>query len=297
MELSDFFRPILLSLGRYALMLLLSYFLAWATLPILMKMIMNSGFYKLNYQGEQIPVSGGLVFIALLPIITGLGLLLGAASYTSINSFLFLTVIFGMGFMGFLDDQLGNHDVKGFRGHLTALIKERKLTTGGFKLLFGAIIAMVFSIGAAKLTKGNWLFLSLVLDFLLICLAANTINIFDLRPGRAGKVYILGFVLIIIFSKQFENYLGLFLPILAIMLVYLPYDLRAKVMMGDLGSNLLGASLGMMMAWMFSDFGKLIAVLLLLVIQLLAEKYSFSEIINKHRWLKSLDQLGRGKEN
>jgi UDP-GlcNAc:undecaprenyl-phosphate GlcNAc-1-phosphate transferase len=296
-ELSDFFRPLLLSLSRYLLILLVSYVLAWGTMPVLMKMIMNAGFHKLNYQGEQIPVFGGLVFISLLPFITGIGLLVGAASYTNVKVFLFLTVIFGMGFMGFLDDQLGNHAVKGFRGHLTALIKNKELTTGGFKLLFGAVIAMVFSIGSAELVQGAWFIWPLLLNFFLITLSANTINLFDLRPGRAGKIYILGFIVILIFSKQFEDSLGLFLPILAIMLVYLPYDLHAKVMMGDLGSNMLGASLGMMMAWMFSDLGKIIAVAFMIIIQLAAEKYSFTEIIERYRWLKTLDQLGRRKEN
>lgn len=295
MELSEILNPILFSLLKFFLILMFSYVLSYFALPFLMKMIYEAVFLKENFRGEKIPVSGGLVFISLLPVITGIGLFLGITSFSHINSFLFLFVILGMGFMGFLDDQLGDHSVKGFRGHLTALFKERKLTTGGFKLLFGAVISLVFSIGTAQLLNHQWIIIPILLNFLLVCLASNTINLFDLRPGRAGKVYILGFVLIVIFSKQFENYLGLFLPIMAILLTYLPFDLRAKVMMGDLGSNLLGASLGMMMAWMLSDISKIVAIAIMVGLQIAAEKYSFSEIINKYGWLKKIDQFGRGK--
>jgi UDP-N-acetylmuramyl pentapeptide phosphotransferase/UDP-N-acetylglucosamine-1-phosphate transferase len=297
MELSDFFGPLLLSLIRYSIILLVSYCLSFVTLPFLLGMITEAGVLKPNYQGEEIPVIGGLIFVTLLPFITAVGLFLGMKSFNTINSFLFLFVIFGMGFLGLVDDQFGNHSVKGFKGHFTKLFKEKKLTTGGFKAVFGSIVALAFSIGSAKFIHNNWWFVTLSLDFLLIVLSANSINLFDLRPGRAGKIYIFGFIIVLIFSKDFENYIGLFLPILAIMFAYLPLDLRAKVMMGDLGSNVLGASLGIMMSWMFTDISKIVAIVILILIQLAAEKYSFSEIINNYHILRSIDELGRRKNH
>jgi UDP-GlcNAc:undecaprenyl-phosphate GlcNAc-1-phosphate transferase len=296
MELSEIFQPILISLGRFFLILAVSYILALFSLPYLLKMIAKAGIVKENYRGEKIPSAGGLVFISLLPVIAGLGLALGVATFSNPSVFLFLFVILGMGFLGFVDDQLGNHDVKGYKGHLTKLLKEHELTTGGYKLLCGGVIALVFSLGTAKLLDPRFELLSMILNFLLICSAANTINLFDLRPGRAGKVYVLGFIIILVFSKSFENHIGLFLPILAILFAYLPLDLRAKVMLGDLGSNLLGASLGMMMAWMFSDLSKLVALILIIGLQIASEKYSFSEIINNHQWLRALDDFGRRKK-
>ena len=65
------------------------------------------------------------------------------------------------------------------------------------------------------------------------------------------------------------------------------------MMLGDVGSNLLGASLGMMMVWMLSGFGKIIALIIFMGLQFAAEKLSFSEIIDKYGPLKYLDRLGR----
>lgn len=295
METADFFKPLLYSLVRYLIILTASYVLTAFAFPYLRGLISEAKFMKPNYRNEPIPAAAGLIFIVMLPIITGIGLILRLQSFSSINVFLLLFVIMGMGFLGFLDDQLGTHQEKGFRGHFTALIKEHRLTTGGFKALFGAVIAVVFCIGTAQLIKTNWAPWQVLINFFLVALATNTLNLFDLRPGRAGKVYIIGFILIWAFSSRFDDYLGLFIPILAIMAYYLPLDLKAKVMLGDVGSNLLGASLGVMMAWMFSDLAKIVAVILLVGLQMAAEKYSFTEVIERFRLLRSFDELGRRK--
>ena len=294
-ELLEFGQTILIWLSSYLIIFFASYLLTMFAFPYLIGLISDAGLVRPNYQGDQIPAAAGLIFVILLPLITAIGMLLQVKSFTTINSFLYLFVTIGMAFLGLIDDQLGDHGVKGFKGHLNALLREKKLTTGGFKAIFGAIIALVFSIGTGLLTKNAWLPWTILSNFFLVVLAANTVNLFDLRPGRAGKLYVVGFVIILAFSKHFEAYLGLFIPIVAIILFYLPFDLRAKVMMGDTGSNLLGASLGMMMAWMFSDFSKVIAIIILVALQLVAEKYSFTTIIKKSHWLNYLDDLGRRK--
>lgn len=291
----DQFGAVALFLARYLILLVASYLLAALIFPSLIRLVKEAGLVKPNYRGENIPASMGIIFLAALPFSIFLGMVLNMPAFNTINLFLFLFVAFGMGFMGFFDDQLGNHEDKGFRGHLRALFLEKRLTSGGFKAVFGATIALVFSLGTMELTKSQWSVWTLIANFLLVALAANSINLFDLRPGRAGKMYLCGFILIVIFSRNSESYFGLFLPILAILLYYLPFDLRAEVMMGDSGSNLLGASLGMMMAWMFNDIGKIIAIVLLLGLQFLAEKCSISAIIERTPWLKYLDELGRRK--
>jgi UDP-N-acetylmuramyl pentapeptide phosphotransferase/UDP-N-acetylglucosamine-1-phosphate transferase len=295
MEVKDFFQPLVSSLIRYFIILLASYGLTAFVFPYIRGLISEANLTKPNFRDEMIPAVAGLIFVVMLPLICGIGLILSVKSFTSINVFLFLFVIIGMGLLGFLDDQLGNHNDKGFRGHFTALLKEKRLTTGGFKAAFGAVIALVFCIGTAKLIKTSWAPWQILINFLLVSLAANSINLFDLRPGRAGKIYIIGFILIFAFSKRFDDYIGLFFPILAIMMYYLPYDLRARVMMGDVGSNLLGASLGVMMAWMFSDVSKIVALIIMVALQIAAEKFSFTEIIEKYSLLRHFDQLGRRK--
>jgi UDP-GlcNAc:undecaprenyl-phosphate GlcNAc-1-phosphate transferase len=294
-DVFDFIKPTLFSLIRYLIILIISYFLTAGTFSYLERLISEAGIKKLNYRGEKIPSSMGLIFVLLLPFITTFGMILSVKSFAMINSLLFLFITIAMGMMGFLDDQLGNN-VKGFRGHLRAFFMEKKLTSGGLKLVFGAIIALTFTVGNAlwlNAGKFSWI---IFVNFFLICLAANTVNLFDLRPGRAGKVFLGAFILILLFSKYLESYISLFIPILAILLYYLPFDLHGQVMMGDVGSNLLGSSLGVMMVWMLSDLGKVIALIILISLQILAEKFSFSEIIEKYRLLRQLDEWGRGKK-
>jgi UDP-GlcNAc:undecaprenyl-phosphate GlcNAc-1-phosphate transferase len=292
-DISDFGNMILLSLARYVLILIISYALTAFSFPYLYRFMVEGELVKLNFREERIPAVAGLVFLILLPLTTCMGMFFKIESFSTINAVLFLWVVMGMGLIGFIDDAVGTHEYKGFKGHLRALLRENRLTTGGFKAIFGAVVAMIFSVATANLLSPQFSLWLIASSFFLVTLSANTINLFDLRPGRAGKVFIFGFVLILCLSKDFEKFAGLFIPILAIMLYYLPFDLKARVMMGDVGSNLLGASLGVMMAWMLSDLAKIIAICLLIVFHLAAEKISFSKVIEGNRLLRSLDKLGR----
>jgi UDP-GlcNAc:undecaprenyl-phosphate GlcNAc-1-phosphate transferase len=294
-EISDLLNMIFLPLARYVLILVVSYVLTGIFFPYFYRFMVEGGLVKPNYRGERIPAVGVLFFVVLLPVTTVLGMTFKVQSFTTVNAVLFLWVVLGMGLIGFIDDVVGDNNYKGFRGHLKALFKEHRLTTGSFKAGFGAIIALVFSLAAANLSGGKIMLWTVGSSFFLVTLAANAVNLFDLRPGRAGKMYIFGFILILMFTKDFEVYTGLFIPILAIMLFYLPYDLKGRVMMGDVGSNLLGATLGMMMVWMFSDLGKMVALGVLILFHLVAEKISFSKVLDQHSFLRSLDDLGRRK--
>lgn len=295
-EVNTFLQSLLTMVGKYGVILIVSYAFTALAFPFLSRMIRDARLLKPNYLGEMIPAILGLAFVVLIPLMTGLGMLLNIRSFTKENSFLFLFVVLGSGFLGLIDDFLGNHDVKGFKGHFKALIHERVLTSGGFKAIFGAILAFTFSVGSAIIINNGKLFIwNIIIDFLLVVLAANTINLFDLRPGRAGKVFIAVYIIVLALSKNFEQYTGLFVPILAIIFYYLPFDLRGEVMMGDVGSNLLGASLGIMMAWMLGPIAKIVAVLIMVALQLLAEKFSFTAIIEQNPALRYLDMIGRRK--
>jgi UDP-N-acetylmuramyl pentapeptide phosphotransferase/UDP-N-acetylglucosamine-1-phosphate transferase len=297
-EAIDSINSVLLLLLRYLLILVISYILAASVFPSLLKLFNDAGLTKPNYRGIKTPATGGVLFMVMIPVITTMGMLFRVGSFTTQNCFLFMFVLVAMGFMGFFDDQLGVHEVKGFKGHFQLLFGEQKLTSGAFKAIFGAIIALVFSFGTMEFIRGGWPIWTFLINFLLVASATNTINLFDLRPGRAGKAYLFGFIVVLSFSGgNFLIYTSLFLPILAIMIYYLPFDLQGKVMMGDSGSNLLGASLGIMMAWMLSDVSKIVALVILLALQLIAEKFSFSEIIEEYRILRYLDELGRRKEH
>jgi UDP-GlcNAc:undecaprenyl-phosphate GlcNAc-1-phosphate transferase len=292
-ELIEFFSGNLRIFLRYFILLLVSVLFTTFFMSYLNNLMIDSKLIKPNYRGENIPAAAGLLFVITLPFTVGVGFILKVDSFDSKYAVLYLLGVLGMGLAGLVDDCLGTDQVKGFKGHLKALFKERKLTTGALKALFGGIIALVFSIANARLIgSGRYPWMCIV-DFFLVALTANIINLFDLRPGRAGKIFTLIFILVILLSKNFINFIGLFFPVLIILLLYLPHDLKAKMMLGDVGSNFLGATLGIMMVWMLSDFGKIVALMIFIFLQLAAEKLSFSKVIDKYRPLRYLDQLGR----
>ncbi|GAV22347.1 hypothetical protein cpu_08570 [Carboxydothermus pertinax] len=189
-----------------------------------------------------------------------------------------------MTFLGIVDDFFGDAKAKGLKGHFKKLILEHKLTTGALKAIGGAFLALMLTI--------NEPFKFLVIDFLLIVLGINFMNLFDLRPGRAGKVFI--FLAAIIGLTYFTYPAATFLyMVFGIVLAYLPLDLKAKVMMGDAGSNALGFILGYSAVLLFSYKVKVGVVVFLVLFHLLTEKYSLTAIIKNNRLLSYLDELGR----
>ena len=135
-----------------------------------------------------------------------------------------------MFFAGIIDDTIGNRDVSGLKGHFKSLFKG-KLTTGGFKALFGGFVGLIISISISKNIY------DIVINTLIIALSTNLMNLFDLRPGRAIKVYlVISLVLFFTLGGYTRNLLLLIFPNV---LAYFNFDLKAKAMMGDTGSNVL----------------------------------------------------------
>jgi hypothetical protein len=114
---------------------------------------------------------------------------------------------------------------------------------------------------------------------LLVGLAANALNQLDTKPGRALKVYALGA-------------LPLRAPVLpAVMLA--PYDLREMAMLGDSGSNALGALLGLSSVKRFAGRGQLSAIGALAALNLLGELTSVGRLIERTPVLRDVDAVGR----
>jgi hypothetical protein len=114
---------------------------------------------------------------------------------------------------------------------------------------------------------------------LLIGLAANALNQLDTKPGRALKAYTLAA-------------LPLRAPLLpAVMLA--PYDLREMAMLGDSGSNALGAMLGLSSVKRFTGQGQWLAIGALATLNLLGELTSVGRAIERTPVLRDLDAAGR----
>jgi hypothetical protein len=159
-----------------------------------------------------------------------------------------------------LADDLWSGPERGFRAHLRA-----GSTTGVVKLVG---IPLVGLLATRKLSGA-----------LLVGLAANFLNQLDTRPGRALKAYLAGAVLV-------RAPLGV-----AVLLG--PYDLREKTMLGDCGSNALGAMLGLSSVSRLTDRGRWLAIGALAGLTLLGERRSLGELIERTPGLSHVDSLGR----
>lgn len=198
---------------------------------------------------------------------------------------IFLVAIMTMGAVGLIDDLIGNRTTLGLRGHLRLLLKG-KLTTGGLKALVGGLISLLVS----SLLSFNMK--EIILNTLILALFTNFLNLLDLRPGRAIKGFLF-ISTIFIFTGLLEEVKTILISFMAYTVAYLPQDIRGKSMMGDVGSNSLGIILGIVTIINYKLYIRYIVLGLLVLIHLVTEKYSLSEIIEKNFLLKFLDELGR----
>ena len=71
------------------------------------------------------------------------------------------------------------------------------------------------------------------------------------------------------------------------------YDLREKAMLGDSGSNVIGALAGVWLVLALSPSEQVIALIVLILVNLYGEFRSISTVIEKVPGLRHLDSLGR----
>ena len=263
--------------------LLMSTIISFIGTPFIFNMLNDSNCLCLNYRKERIPSSMGLLFVIVQTITV---ILIGFYLKRDITKILLYLVGFILiGLIGLLDDLIGDEKVKGLKGHIKSFFKGR-LTTGGLKAGIGFLVAVLISLYISKSI------IEAILNILVISLFTNLINLFDLRPGRASKVFIIMSVILILTSEN--NYFNFILfSFFGILIRYLPIDLKAKCMMGDIGSNILGFTLGVYCVFTHSMNVKIIYLLILIIIQMIAEFISFSKIIEKNSFLRFLDKLGR----
>ena len=249
-----------------------------------------------NYRRRRVSVVGGIVVAAAL-VVTELatwatGMLAagdGAALVGDSGSREHLGVlILALGFfaLGFLDDFAGDGRSKGFRGHLRALV-QGEVTTGAIKAFGGLGLAF-----AVALWWEGWFVPSAVLDALVIALAANFVNLLDLRPGRAAKGFLILWVLAAAGARNTE-YLPISAAVAAAVVAWLPADLKEKGTLGDAGANMIGAVLGAGFVVASGVAGRLAVLALLLVVTLASERVSFTQVIERTGPLRWLDGLGR----
>jgi len=161
--------------------------------------------------------------------------------------------------IGLADDRWSGEE-RGFRAHLRA-----RRTTGVLKLVGIPLVALV----RTRSLSGA----------LLVGLSANVLNQLDTRPGRALKVYLAAALVVD--------------APLALAVLLAPYDLREMTMLGDGGSNGLGAMLGLNSVDRFTGRGRWVGIGALAGLTLLGERRSLGELIERTPVLRELDALGR----
>lgn len=251
----------------------------------LLPMLQEVGAVRKNYLGNDIPVSAGLSFPLAYMLVLLIYVLLGQHQFDQ----LLLLGLLSISFLGFIDDMLGQRDTLGFKGHLGALFKGR-LTTGGLKAVGGGVVALFM----AAIIGGEWW--NIILNTIIIALFTNMLNLLDLRPGRAVKGFLLFLLVLSAIALAGIDYL-LMAPLLGAVLYYFPADLKAQVMMGDAGSNVLGLALGFMAVTSLSLIARIGCLVFLIAIHIYTEKFSLTKTIENNAVLRSIDQLGRSKAN
>ena len=254
------------------------------SIPMVKYMLTSCNLIRKNYRGEMIPVGMGIAFIPGLIVNGALLTYFNVESDRLLLIFVLLFAAMAMAFAGIMDDAIGNRDVTGLKGHFLSMFKG-KLTTGAFKAVLGGFIGIIVSAAVTDDMVG------ILVGTLVVALATNFMNLLDLRPGRAIKVYIIISIFIMIFAGSFNR--QLYMLLLPGVLAYFIFDLKAFSMMGDAGSNVLGVFIGVMVVISFSIQAQIAWLVCLLFIHIITEKYSLTKLIEKNYILNFIDQLGR----
>lgn len=242
-----------------------------------------------NYRGRSVPVGVGV----LIPFVTLLCGALEAAVSSSlevpeeVSRSVFATVVCAVGFglVGFFDDVVGDGSRSGWRGHVGALFVG-EVTSGLLKILVGLCSA---AIAVSGLSRGFW---SLALGTVVVASAANTANLLDRAPGRVGKVSVLMAVVLGAVTKASPALVGPAVVAGAAAGLVVP-DLRERFMLGDAGSNVIGACLGVGLVATQGTPVELVAAVALVALNVAGEVWSLSRFIERVRPLRALDALGR----
>ncbi|HUA75343.1 MAG TPA: hypothetical protein VL988_11345 [Solirubrobacteraceae bacterium] len=278
----------------HALPFLLALASAALLAPALLRMLAQGGHLKANWRGRELPFPFGVLvpcaaLLALIPVMLVQQLGSGDVVYPELGPVALYAV--GIIALGLIDDTLGEPRAgepvaRGWRGHGAALLRG-ELSTGVLKAVGSLGLALLAMAALGYSSNWRWLLAAAVL-----VLATNAFNLLDLRPGRAGKAFVLlGLGLSIGAASVRELWtLGLFA---APALVAGLYDLRERAMLGDTGANLIGALAGLWLVLTLSGTGQVIALILLAAITVYGEVRSISGFVERTPGLRHLDSLGR----
>lgn len=241
-----------------------------------------------NYRGVELPTAAGLLLVVAVLAVEGLRtvLIVAAGGGTSAERVTVLGAVVAFGFLGLVDDLLGDSGDRGLRGHVAAAFRGR-VTTGFLKLGGGIAVAVVLSGFINGNRPGQ-----VLIDAVLISLAANLGNLLDRAPGRTLKWALVAYVPIAVAGGSSEASVALAV-VMGAALALVVGDVREVFMLGDTGANALGAALGVVTVLVASPAARIIVAGVLVFLTLLSEVVSFSRVIAVVAPLRFFDRLGR----
>ena len=252
-----------------------------------LRALSGSGLERENYRGRRLPVPAGVIIaaaaaLALVPLVA-VDELAGARVLRDELRPVALYV-FGVAFLGLFDDVLAG-EPRGWRGHGAAVLRGG-ISSGALKAA-GSLGLALFALWGLGLSASHYL-----LAVAVLVLATNLFNLLDLRPGRSFKLFVLlGAALTVgAWDARPAAALGLFVgPALVVGL----FDLRERAMLGDTGSNMLGALAGLWIVLSLDPLGQLIAVIVMVAVTVYGEFRSITGLVDRTPLLRRLDSLGR----
>lgn len=253
-----------------------------------------SGLVRTNFRGREVAFPAGAVLIACsLAALAPLAVLDDRADLDLLDPELrrWAVYVLGVALLGLLDDALGrghaDNTARGWRGHARAVIGGR-FSTGAIKAVGALALAAYAASGRGQ--EG----LDYVVDLALLLLVTNLFNLLDLRPGRAEKVFValVAGLCLGAWTMAPLELVGVFMgPVVVVAW----FTLRERAMLGDTGSNLIGALAGVAMLETLGDTGRLIGLAVVVALTVYGEFRSISATIDRVPPLRALDSLGRVK--
>ena len=268
--------------------------IALALAPAWVRDMIRVGLVRENYRGRTVAFPLGAVLIAIsLLALAPLALLDDRAELDLLEPDLrrWLAYVVGVSLLGLLDDALGRAGSgdapRGWRRHAAAVLAGR-FSTGAIKA------AGAFALAAYAVSGRGRESLDYLADLALLLLATNLFNLLDLRPGRVEKAFalLLAGLCLGAWTAYPLELLGIFI---GPALVGAALTLRERAMLGDTGSNLVGALAGVSLLVTLDDPGRLVALAVVAALTAYGEFRSLGAAIERFPLLRALDSLGRAR--
>jgi UDP-N-acetylmuramyl pentapeptide phosphotransferase/UDP-N-acetylglucosamine-1-phosphate transferase len=271
-----------------ALPLVLSFLAAGLITPAALRSLVAQGHVRENYRRRSLPFPAGFLVVAaavlaLVPLAL-LEELAGADDVLRPELRSVAVYVLGVAFLGLVDDAFAGPS-RGWRGHGRAVLRG-SFATGALKAV-GSLGLALYVLSGRGYGAGDYL-----LAVAVVLLATNLFNLLDLRPGRSVKGFVLLGAGLTLGEWDLDPLwaLGLFAGAVLALGVW---DVRERAMLGDTGSNVIGALAGLWLVLALGTTGRIVAAAVLLAITAYGEFRSLSELIEGTPGLRHLDSFGR----